>query len=408
MSELSDMTVPSPSEPALRHIAMFLHGFEMGGAQRRSLALAGGLAALGVRVDLVVAQPRGPLLPELPQGINLVDVGGWRVRLPWFKTKRGRRLAAAVPGLALYLRRERPQVLLGTANHAALPALLAHRLAAPAGTALALRISNALIGGRNRIADRAKRWLIRRFYTHADSVLVVARALADEIVRLAPDLAERTRIVPNPVVDDTLPGRAAAPPNHAWLRDGGPPVVLGVGRLAEQKDFATLIRAAARVWSRRPIRLLILGDGRQRAWLSQLVRDHGLDGVVDLPGFDPNPLPAMSHAAVFVLSSRWEGMPGALIEAMACGCPVVSADCPGGSREVLRDGELGPLVPVGDDTALAQAIERMLDAPTEPARLKARAQDFSVAAAARAYHAELTQAVRRAAMRLPAVSGTGS
>jgi len=98
-----------------------------------------------------------------------------------------------------------------------------------------------------------------------------------------------------------------------------------------------------------------------------------------------NPLPYMKRSAVFALSSAWEGLPGALIEAMACGCPVVSTDCPGGSAEILQQGALGPLVPVGDDAALADAILALLDEPTDPERLKARAAEFGLDASVDRY-----------------------
>jgi glycosyltransferase involved in cell wall biosynthesis len=165
-------------------------------------------------------------------------------------------------------------------------------------------------------------------------------------------------------------------------------VVLGVGRLVAQKDFPTLLRAFARVRAERPARLLLLGEikkaKRYRA-LQELIAELGVADDVRLEGFVSNPLPYMKRSAVFALSSAWEGLPGALIEAMACGCPVVSTDCPGGSAEILQQGALGPLVPVGDDAALADAILALMDEPTDPERLKARAAEFSLDASVDRY-----------------------
>jgi glycosyltransferase involved in cell wall biosynthesis len=170
-------------------------------------------------------------------------------------------------------------------------------------------------------------------------------------------------ILPNPVVTPDLASKAAEPLDHPWFRPGEPPVVLGVGRLSKQKDFATLIRAFDRVRRARGARLMILGEGPERAGLQALADELALSQDVALPGFASNPFAYMARAGVFVLSSAWEGMPGALIQAAACGAPVVATDCESGPREVLQDGRYGRLVPVGNPAALADAILSTLDQP---------------------------------------------
>jgi glycosyltransferase involved in cell wall biosynthesis len=169
-----------------------------------------------------------------------------------------------------------------------------------------------------------------------------------------------------------------------------PPVVLGTGRLHPQKDFATLIRAFARVRAKRPARLMNLGagaaaDSGYAADLRRLVTQLGIADDVETPGFAHNPFAYMSRAAVFAFSSRYEGLGNVLLEAMACGTPVVSTDCPSGPREILDDGQFGTLVSVGDEAALARAIENALDDPPAPDRLRARAQLFTVERAATRY-----------------------
>ena len=166
--------------------------------------------------------------------------------------------------------------------------------------------------------------------------------------------------------------------DHPWFAPGSPPVVLGIGRLTTQKDFPTLLKAFAQVRAVRKARLMILGEGRDRQALEVLARELGVASDVDLPGFVLNPFPYMVRASLLVLSSAWEGLPGVLIEAMACGCPVVSTDCPSGPSEILDGGAYGPLVPVGDDGALAKAILSVLEMPPDPERLRARAALFSV------------------------------
>jgi glycosyltransferase involved in cell wall biosynthesis len=162
-------------------------------------------------------------------------------------------------------------------------------------------------------------------------------------------------------------------------------VILGVGKLELQKDFPTLLRAFARLRVEGPLRLAILGEGPQRDRLERLAQDLAISGDVLLPGFQMNPFAWMARAGVFVLSSAWEGASNALLEALACGCPPVSADCFSGPSETLDGGRYGPLVPVGDDRALAAAIAHVLRSPQDRTRLVARAEVFSVDRAATAY-----------------------
>jgi glycosyltransferase involved in cell wall biosynthesis len=173
-------------------------------------------------------------------------------------------------------------------------------------------------------------------------------------------------VIYNPVIDSDMIGLAGQRPDHPWVSPGQPPVILGVGRLVPAKDFATLIRAFAEVRRRRAARLVILGEGPERPALTALAAELGLTDDVSLPGFKANALAYMAGSAVFVLSSAWEGLPTVLIEALAAGARVVSTDCPSGPREILQEGRLGALVPVGNATALAGAILDALERPAEP------------------------------------------
>jgi len=384
---------------ALTRVAFFLHGLEIGGAQLRTLALAGGLAARGIAVELYLAAAEGPLAARLPPGVAVVDLGRGLVDRPWIRARRRRRVRAVIPRLARRLRAAPPDVLVAGANHVGLAAALAHRIAGRPAIGLALRVSNHLLG--HGPADRLRRVAIRLLYPRADALLAVSEAIGDELVRIAPALAGRVRVLPNPVVDAGFAARAAGAPDHPWFApgraEGSPPVVLGIGRLAPQKDFATLLEAVAEVARTRPVRLAILGDGPERDRLARRIAGLDLGAVAILPGAVPDVAPWLGAADLFVLSSAWEGMPGALVEAMAAGCPVVATDCPGGGRAILAGGALGPLVPIGDPTAMAAAIHATLDARPDPARLRAAAAAFSVDRAVDAHLAVLAEiAARRA------------
>jgi glycosyltransferase involved in cell wall biosynthesis len=353
-----------------RRLALFIHGLGGGGSQRQTLTLAGAFAERGHAVDLVVLDATGPLRDRLPSGIRLVELESGPVARRGRRWSRRLELRLASRALAGYLQRERPDALLAAASHVNPAAVRAHRRA-HVPSALVLRASNHPSG---RGARR-----VRRLYPHADAIIGVSRAVAEDVRRLVASAGDRVTTVYNPIWTPSLLANARAPLDHPWFVSGAPPVVSGAGRLTAQKDFPTLVRAFARVRARQPARLVILGTAkraRRRESLLALARDLGVAEHVWLPGYVENPLRYLGRSAVFALSSAWEGLPAVLIEAMACGCPVVSTDCPGGSREILEDGRWGPLVPPGDPEALAAAIGEMLSAPPERMALRRRAAYF--------------------------------
>jgi glycosyltransferase involved in cell wall biosynthesis len=204
-------------------------------------------------------------------------------------------------------------------------------------------------------------WLIRYFYPWADNIVAVSKGVANDLERFLASLDGQIKVIYNPIVTHELKQKAKVRLEHPWFEKGQPPVILSVGRLAAQKDFITLIKAYARVRQTHPSRLLILGDGEERPLLESFIQQLGLQQDVCMPGFIANPYPFMMKASLFVLSSRWEGLPGVLIEAMYCGVPLIATDCPSGPREILKDGKHGVLVPVGDEKVLSQAIIRTLE-----------------------------------------------
>lgn len=347
-----------------RRLAVFLPGLYGGGAERMMLNLADGFARRGALVDLVVGVVDGSLQDQIPETVRYVPL-------------HARRTLTVLPALVSYLRRENPVAMLSALNRANLTALWASRLARVALSRSSLPPTRMIISERNMLsseaghsgslADRLYPLLGRLFYPWADAIVAVSQNVADDLVKTANLSPDQITTIYNPVVTAQLQKRAEEPLSHPWFGADNPPVVLGVGRLSEQKDFSTLIRAFARVQSNRDARLLILGEGPQRAELEALVVELGLEQVVSMPGWVPNPVAYMREAALFVLCSRWEGLPGALIEALFAGVPVVATDAPGGSREILQDGRFGSLIPPRDVNALAVAVQEKLSAPRQPA-----------------------------------------
>lgn len=202
--------------------------------------------------------------------------------------------------------------------------------------------------------------LIARTFPRAHAVIAPSRGVADDLARAAGIARDSIQVIYNPVISAGLAARAKDPASHPWLCDRNIPVIVGIGRLTRQKDFGTLIRAFALIRKLRRSRLLILGEGEDREALEVLSGELGVAQDVCLPGFLRNPYAVLSRAALFVLSSRWEGLPGVLIEALACGAKVVATDCPSGPREILDNGAYGELVPIEDELSLARAMERAL------------------------------------------------
>jgi glycosyltransferase involved in cell wall biosynthesis len=331
-------------------IAIFAPDLGVGGAERSMLKLVKGLLDQGYAVDLVLSRAFGPLLDEVPRTAHLVDL-------------KAQRVLSSLPALIRYLRREQPIVMLSV-MHANLIAIWARTLAGVP--------TKIVVSERNTLSSEVQHYssdirykliptLTQFFYPWADAIVAVSKGVADDLIKNSHVPKKRIHVIYNPVVTPELRQKALMTVTDPWYQPGEPPVILSVGRLEQQKDFPTLIRAFANVSACRSARLMILGDGQERSNLEALIDQLGLQQEVRLPGYILNPYPYMSNAALFVLTSRWEGLPGVLIEAMYCGSPLIATDCPSGPREILANGQYGRLIPVGNEKALATAMCDALD-----------------------------------------------
>jgi glycosyltransferase involved in cell wall biosynthesis len=312
----------------------------------------------GIAVDLVLDfLIYSPFEKLLPNGARLVNLGV-------------QNSAQRLPKLISFLRGNRPEIVLSATHFANETACLAVRasgrnvrLILSEHTNLSADIRDSSKKARRILLPLTTRWL----YPLADAIVAVSDGVADDMCRVSGLARGRVRTIYNPIDFDNLSALAQEDLSEPWFALGEPPVILAIGRLEVQKNFPNLLHAFAKILQRRPARLMILGEGSERDRLTSLVAELGLEQDVKMPGFVANPAAYMAKSAAFAMSSSWEGMPVALIEALALRTPVVSTDCPSGPGEVLDRGKYGELIPMNDSTALADAILRILGGARKPA-----------------------------------------
>lgn len=358
-------------------VLMFTPHLGGGGAERHMVRVANALDRRTFSVSFVVLRGGGAFEKDLAADVP-VHILNTRMR-------------GAVPGLARAIRDQGPDVVFSTMEHANCTAIAAANLARPRPSVVIgvqVAVTRELRSDVN-VAKRALRLLVPVLYPRADRVVALSRGVRDDLLTWVPRLAARTQVIYNAGIDDTVARRAQESVSVPEAPPGESPVVVAVGRLTVQKGFTHLLDAMARVRTRVPARLWILGEGPLRGELEAKARALGIDEQVWFPGFVANPYAYMRHADVFALSSEWEGFANVITEAMEVGLPVVSTDCPYGPGEIIRSEAEGILVPTHDPAAMAVALERVLtDATLRRALSEAgrkRARDFSAPTIAAEY-----------------------
>ena len=344
-----------------------------GGAERVFVELANEFVTYGYRVDLVLASAHGPYIDDVGQGVRIISYGNSGV-------------LRALPKLVRYLRRQKPDVMLSGLAHANVISVFANLGAGRATRCIisARSIPSVWYRTNRSLRSWALLQLMRATYRFADAIIVNSQAVASDLNRFLMLSRKRIEVVYNPIDIVAIQDLSREEVEHDWCKSGAPLVLLGVGRLDVLKDFPTLIRAFSLIRSQRDCRLVILGEGPDRASLEHLIHSLGLQRDVFLAGFVKNPFAWMRCAKVVVSSSLTEGCPNAIMQALACGTPVVSTDCEGGTAEILEDGKWGKLVSVGDPAAMAGGIIETLD-EAKHSDGQLRANDFAKDSIAREY-----------------------
>lgn len=355
-----------------KRVSFFIPSLRGGGAERMTVNIANALAGKGYAVDLVLSKAEGPYLDIVREDVRIVDLGTFRV-------------SSSLPGLVSYLKKNKPEVLLSAMSHANIVAVIAK--------IIAMVPTRVYVSERNNVSTSLKGlgwfkrfmliFLMKVTYTLSARVVAISKGAADDLSSRVGIKRCHISVVYNPAFSERMFHDIPAAP-HSWLIDKDVPVIIGIGRLSLEKNFSLLIRAFSEVVKTRKARLVILGEGNERASLESLITDLDVNDVVDLPGFTSSPESYLSRASLFVLSSDSEGFGNVLVEAMGSGVPIVSTNCPSGPSEILENGKWGKLVPPGDAEALSGAILETLDQNEFP-DVKTRAKDFGIDAAVDGY-----------------------
>lgn len=357
------------------HLVVLMPNLRAGGAERVMTQLANGFAAQGIKVTLILVSRSGEFLTEVNASVQIVDLQANRV------------LTGFLP-LLTALNHLRPTAVLSALTHTNIAACVASMAArVPFRLVICEHNSIAFAKKQNRYWGLMV-WAMRLTYWRASAVVGVSGNVASELATLIPGIRNKTCAAPNPVVTPALLARSWESVDHPWFSERDTKVVLAVGRLISEKGFDTLIDAFAKLPARLNAKLIILGEGPIRAALAAHIEALGVSQRVDLYGFVDNPYAWMRKARLFVLSSQHEGLPGVLIEAMACGVQVIATDCPHGPAEILGHGQWGQLVPVNSADAMAKALTHHLQEAPTPESLSAamhRAGAYSLAASLKAY-----------------------
>lgn len=290
---------------------------------------------------------------EIPKDVRMVDLSKDHIPTALFK-------------LILYFKKERPDIFVSAFPHINVLAVMA-KIASGVQTKVILTDHNHFLGLARNARSLYRKFfglfilppLMRIFYPLSDAVICASEGVKESILDVV-NVKDKIKVIYYPVAADKIQGLSREPVDHPWFLHSEIPVVLAAGRLINQKDFPTLLRAFKLVIQVKPARLVILGEGKDRGKLEKLVENLGISEHVEFLGFQRNPFKYMSKASVFVLSSLHEGFGNVLVEAMACGTPVISTDCKSGPGEIIENDKSGILVPVGDYRSLSKAIIKVL------------------------------------------------
>ncbi len=346
-------------------ISLFIPDFREGGAQKMMINLANELAKKSLGVDLVVACNTGSFDKLVDNEVNIIRLNCKRTLTSLFL-------------LIKYIKSAKTDILISALYHANVICLFAKYMTKRTNTKfivternyLSLRIANS-----TNVKDKILLPIIKRLYPKADLVIAISKGVMNDIVDICNLDSEKISCIYNPVVTSDFEESIKATPEINFNKDL--PLIIASGRLVEQKDYPTMLKALALVIKQKPVNAMVLGKGHLEKELITLSQELGIDNNVIFKGFVDNPLSYMKQADIFLMTSAWEGFGNVLVEALYCGLSVVATDCKAGPAEILDDGKYGLLVPVGNEIAISDAILKVIDKPFDKDKQQKRALEFT-------------------------------
>lgn len=351
-----------------RHVVLVLSSYKSGGAEKMMIQLANGISKKGYSVTLLVLRPQGPFKKLINTDISV---------------KEGPNLNSVylfIPWIALQFLMLSPSRVISTQRHINIVTILSSLLVFKRKRVI-LREANPPTSSVNTtdIKSLINNYLSKLFYPLIVKHVSISEDVKESMISHYKLNGNNIKVIYNPVVGESFSILADEPITDKWITTDNK-LILSVGRISEVKDYLTLIRAFSKVIHIKKCQLLILGDIADKNYfdlLQQEIAEYKLTDLIKFAGFIDNPYAYMAKADLFVLTSKWEGLANVLIEALACGCPVISTDCPGGPREILKDGEYGELVPVGNPDLMSQAIINSLNSSIDTSKLRKRGYEFT-------------------------------
>lgn len=349
-------------------ITLVIGSLRTGGAERAMVNLSSGLLNSGCDVEIVVVEKTGDFLSSVSEKVNVFDLGMKRAR-------------NSVGAFRKYLKEHSPDVIIVAQTHVQLMVLTAVKISRWKGKLILNEQSTFSSNTTNGIY----RFFVKQMFGRADAITVVSHGAADDFSEQYPEFKNKIQVIANPVFTDNILTLKNENVVHPFFENANYPVILAAGRLSKEKNFIFLLRAFSLLLKKTKAYLIIIGEGEERRSLLNEGLKLGILPNVSLPGNVSNPYAYMSRCSVFALTSTYEGLPGVLIEALACGCNIVSVDCKNGPAEILSNGKFGTLVTAQDPEVFSGELYKSLTAGKQEEMKLTRARDFGIGKIAKEY-----------------------
>lgn len=351
-------------------ICIFFHRFDGGGAEKVTIRLANELKKRGHDITVAVRYNYGISKELLNDKIKIYDM-----ELP--EKGKIKKNFKNIKKLCSLLNDGTFDIMMAVMSEMAEVAAIAYFFSKKK-TPLVCVLHNTISTEKRSFQSIRRR--LRDFFDDQYSLVVaVSEAVREDYLKCCNTKKSKVFTIYNPVVDEQIGELAECNPDHPWLYAGHEwKTLLLIGRLSYQKNHILMFQALKLLRQKGDFRLILLGEGEEEMYLKNAVKTLGIEKWVDFLGYSKNPFAFMANCDALVLSSHYEGLPTVLIEALACGCHIVSVDCPSGPREILEDGKYGTLVQTNNAEALKNGIIYELHRKVDREFLKERALQFSV------------------------------